>query len=94
MLKAVCTAVCTAAQYSQQQFATHSRYYAVYLPYEFSGLWQMLQYYRASVYLLLHCVRVDICNAVTLCLRNTQVHSGESDFTPPRFKPAPDVYLR
>ena len=22
------------------------------------------------------------------------IHSGESDFTPPRFKPAPDVYLR
>jgi beta-phosphoglucomutase-like phosphatase (HAD superfamily) len=23
-----------------------------------------------------------------------QVHSGESDFTPPKFKPAPDVYLK
>ena len=23
-----------------------------------------------------------------------QIHSGESDFDPPRFKPAPDVYLR
>jgi beta-phosphoglucomutase-like phosphatase (HAD superfamily) len=41
--------------------------------------------------------RVPVC--ITCCKLDKyfpaeKVHSGESDFTPPKFKPAPDVYLK
>jgi hypothetical protein len=56
----------------------------------------VLHCHRANVYSLLQCMCVRICACALLshCVCATQVHSGESDFTPPRFKPAPDVYLR
>lgn len=38
-------------------------------------------------------VSIEACG-LTKYFPADKVHSGESDFTPPRFKPAPDVYLK
>eukprot|EP00187_Rhodella_violacea_P000280 CAMPEP_0174904740 /NCGR_PEP_ID=MMETSP0167-20121228/50021_1 /TAXON_ID=38298 /ORGANISM="Rhodella maculata, Strain CCMP736" /LENGTH=318 /DNA_ID=CAMNT_0016147475 /DNA_START=14 /DNA_END=967 /DNA_ORIENTATION=- len=40
------------------------------------------------------CVDAPNCNLRRFFPTDAKIHSGESDFDPPRFKPAPDVYLR